>query len=86
MARANAHHKPHVAFLRKIGINIRQLREQKNLTLEELADLAGISYKYLQEVETAKYSFTVSVLHSVTKALNISLTEFFQKVETRSRL
>ncbi|GBR74328.1 transcriptional regulator XRE family [Candidatus Termititenax aidoneus] len=79
MAKANVRYKPNMAFLRKIGTKLRQLREQKNLTLEELADLAGISYKYLQEVETAKYSFTVSVLHSITRALGISLAEFFKK-------
>ncbi|MDR2431927.1 MAG: helix-turn-helix domain-containing protein [Candidatus Margulisbacteria bacterium] len=65
--------------MRRVGIKIRQLREQKNLTIEELADLSGLSYKYLQEVETAKYSFTVSVLHSITQALGISLADFFRK-------
>jgi hypothetical protein len=30
-------------------------------------------------VETAKYSFSVSVLHSITQALGISLADFFRK-------
>lgn len=79
MAKAFSPHRPNWDFLRRVGIKIRQLREQKNLTIEELADLSGLSYKYLQEVETAKYSFTVSVLHSITQALGISLADFFRK-------
>ena len=77
VAKAFSHYQPDWKFLRKVGIKIRQLREQKNMTIEVLAGLSGISYKYLQEVETAKYSVTVSVLYSITQALGISLTEFF---------
>lgn len=77
MAKAFKPHQPNKYFLCKVGIKIRQLREEKNLTIELLAGLSGISYKYLQEVETAKYSVSVSVLYSITQALGISLCDFF---------
>ncbi len=52
-----------------IGRYIRQLREQREMTLEELALEAGISYQYLSGIETGKENFTISVLEAVAKAL-----------------
>lgn len=52
-----------------IGRYIRQLREQKGMTLEELASEAGISYQYLSGIETGKENFTISVLEAVAEAL-----------------
>ncbi len=53
-----------------IGRYIRQLREQRGMTLEELALEAGISYQYLSGIETGKENFTISVLESVAEALH----------------
>ncbi len=80
MAKAETHYKPEWSFLRKVGIKVRTLRQKQGLTLEELAFQSDISTKYLHEVETAKYSFSVSVLYSITKALNISLAQFFKDI------
>jgi transcriptional regulator with XRE-family HTH domain len=52
-----------------IGRYIRQLREQKGMTLEELASEAGISYQYLSGIETGKENFTISVFEAVANAL-----------------
>lgn len=52
-----------------IGRCIRQLREQRGMTLEGLASEAGISYQYLSGIETGKENFTISVLESIAKAL-----------------
>ncbi len=58
---------------RLIGRYIRQLREQKGMTLEELASEAGISYQYLSGVENGKENFTISVLESVANALQLPI-------------
>lgn len=56
---------------RIIGACIRALREQKKLTLSELANRAGISYQYLSGVETGKENFSISVLDAVSGALAV---------------
>lgn len=56
---------------RLIGRCIRFLREQRRLTLEQLASKAGITYQYLSGVETGKENFTISVLEGVATALGI---------------
>lgn len=57
-----------------IGRCIRSLREERRLTLEQLASAAGISYQYLSGVENGRENFTISVLESLATALELPLT------------
>ncbi len=57
-----------------IGQAIRRLREQKNLTLEQLAPSAGITYQYLSGLETGRQNFTISVLQRLSDALDFPLS------------
>jgi transcriptional regulator with XRE-family HTH domain len=54
-----------------IGSCVRLLRKQQKISLELLAEKAGLSYQYLSGVETGKENFTVQVLESLAKALSI---------------
>lgn len=54
-----------------LGACIRTLREQKGLSQEHLASKAGISYQYLSGVETGKENFTIQVLESLAKSLDL---------------
>jgi transcriptional regulator with XRE-family HTH domain len=56
-----------------IGRAIRALREQKGLTLEQLAPLAGITYQYLSGLENGRENFTISVLQRLSEALGFPL-------------
>lgn len=54
-----------------IGACIRAFREERGLSLENLAANASISYQYLSGVETGKENFSIQVLESVAKALGL---------------
>ncbi len=56
-----------------LGAGIRALREQRNLSQENLSDQAGISYQYLSGIENGKENFTIQVLESLANALEIPL-------------
>ncbi|MBK1648984.1 helix-turn-helix domain-containing protein [Rhabdochromatium marinum] len=58
---------------RIIGACIRALREQRGLSLEALAAKAAISYQYLSGVETGKENFSVQVLESLARALDVQV-------------
>ena len=60
----------------RLGENIRTLRRKHKLTQEELADRAGISTKYLQNLE-GKTPKTASVvtLEKLAKGLGIPIWE-----------
>lgn len=56
-----------------IGKVIRSFREQKRLTLEQLAPQAGITYQYLSGLENGRENFSIGVLQRLSEALNIPL-------------
>lgn len=49
-------------FLRKLGLHLRKLREQKGWTLEEAEDHGWPSWRHLQQIETGKKNITVLTL------------------------
>jgi transcriptional regulator with XRE-family HTH domain len=56
-----------------LGRCIRTLREQRQLTLEQLANQAGISYQYLSGLETGKENFTIGVLENIARSLSLQV-------------
>lgn len=57
-----------------LGASVRVLREQRKITLEQLALQAGITYQYLSGVETGKENFTIQVLEKLSAALETPLS------------
>ena len=57
------------------GAAIKQLREKRNLTQQELADRIGVSAKTVSKWETAKGLPDVTLLEPLAKALHISVIE-----------
>ena len=59
--------------MKTIGARIRQLRNIKNLTLEELAKKADISSRRLQDIEHNKSDPKTSTLVSIAAALETTV-------------
>ena len=60
-----------------VAERIKHFREQKGLTVNGLANLAGISQSYLRDIELGKKIPTVEYLEYICDALKISLVNFF---------
>lgn len=60
-----------------IGNRIRELRLEKKLSQEALADLAEIDRTYITGVETGRRNVTVKVLHRIILALGTNYKEFY---------
>lgn len=56
-----------------IGQYVRRLREEQNLSQDQLASLSGISYQYLSGVENGRENFSIGVLESVSRSLGFDL-------------
>jgi transcriptional regulator with XRE-family HTH domain len=65
----------------RIGLRIRHIRLSAGLTQEALAEVAGLSYKFIGEVERGTGNPTVDSLAAIARALNVELTEFFRLTE-----
>lgn len=70
------------ALYQTIGTNIKQYREQANLTQVQLAEQAKISISYLSKIEASgcNKSLSISVLNQIANILNVDIREFFKEV------
>ena len=59
------------------GRRLRQLREQKGLTQEKLAEKADITWRYLIDVEKGKYSPSFRTIENLAIALKVEAMELF---------
>ena len=64
-------------FVKKVGVRIRNKREEKKLTLETLASQAGIDYSQLSRIENGRINTSIYSAYNIAKALGISITELF---------
>ena len=61
-------------FLRN---QIRRIRQERRLTVTEVARLAGIPVSSYSSLETGAYNFTLSTLQKVVVALNVDIAEIW---------
>ena len=52
-----------------IGENVRRLRTQKSLTQDQLSFEAGITLRFLQEIEAGKKGASLNTIFKLSKAL-----------------
>ena len=64
-------------FIRKLGLNIRDEREKKGLSLEALAFKAGIDYSQLSRIENGKINTSVFSIYNIALGLEIPMTRLF---------
>jgi transcriptional regulator with XRE-family HTH domain len=63
--------------LEPFGLRVRELREKRKLTQEELADLSGLNRPYLTLVESGKENISVVNLLAIANALGVTPAELF---------
>lgn len=62
----------------KIEIILRKIKKEKNMSLDELAKLTGISKAHLSYIERNEKEPTISILCMIAKALNVSILDLFE--------
>lgn len=60
-----------------IGGQIRELRKVKGLTLQDVADAAGISVGYLSQIERNQSKLPIGVLKKISTTLGVQINWFF---------
>lgn len=61
-----------------IGGRLKQLRSERRLSLDELADKTGFTKSYLSKIENAKKVPPIGSLARISAALEIELSQIFQ--------
>lgn len=62
----------------KVGIRIRELRNELNLSQEKLALKADVDRTYLAGVEQGKRNPSIKSLEKIINALGLSFHDFFE--------
>lgn len=68
-------------LLRGLGWRVRQLREAKGWTQENLAGRAGLDRSYIAGIEAGLRNPSTKALAKMARALGIKLSVLFQGVE-----
>ena len=67
-----------------IGREVRTFRKMIDLTVAEMAKLAGLSIGMLSKIENGLASPSLATLYALSTALNVPVTSFFRKYEEQS--
>jgi transcriptional regulator with XRE-family HTH domain len=67
-----------------VGANIRRLRNEQRLTLQDLASQLGMSHQQLQKYETGSNRVSAGVLYPVARALSVPVDALFEGVDDGS--
>lgn len=69
-----------------MGQTIRQLRLDRQLTLEDAAERAGCTPGFLSQVERNQAVPSISMLCAIAKALGVQVTHFFPRMTTVAKV
>lgn len=68
-----------------LGDRLRELRQDRAMSQEQVANIAEITTAFLGQVERGTKNITVRTLEKVCNALNVTLPEFFSTVKERDK-
>jgi len=65
----------------KFGHKIKFLREQKEYSIEYLANIANIDRTYISDIEKGKRNVSLLIIEKLSKALEVNIQELFNYEE-----
>lgn len=68
------------AFLLEVSKRIRQYRQEKRLTVQELADRSAVSKGLISQIENGRSIPSLPVLFSIIQSLELEIGEFFKNL------
>ena len=61
----------------KFGARVKELRKEKELSQEKLANIAEIDRTYMTSLENGKRNVSLQNIEKIVSSLDVSLDEFF---------
>lgn len=69
----------------QIGKKVRRLRQQRRMTLQDLADATGLSKPLLSQIENDQVIPPLATLLRISKAFKVSIENFFQEEDSAEK-
>lgn len=67
-------------FNKKLGTELRKIREKRSQTISFLAEKCSVNEKYLGKIERGECSPSLYILKKITSGLKIKLSELTEKL------
>lgn len=65
----------------KVGLRVKELRAQKEMSQEEVANTADMERSFMTHIESGRRNISVDTLQRILTALGISFKDFFDTKE-----
>lgn len=62
-------------FLKIVGMRVRAQRSANSMSRKKLAEVSGVSERYLAQLESGQGNMSIALLRKVTTAVNLSLAK-----------
>jgi transcriptional regulator with XRE-family HTH domain len=73
-------------IIASVGEHIKEVRKQRKLTLQKVAEISGISVAMLSKIENGRIHPTFYTLLQILLSLKVDLNEFFANISTTKDL
>lgn len=68
-------------ILKNIGSNIKRLREERNITQQDLAAACNYEKSNMSRIESGGTNFTIATLLKICEVLKVKLADIVEKVD-----
>ncbi len=69
-----------------VALNLKQMRLDRNLSLDKLSELTGVSKSMLRQIETGKSSPTISTIWKIANGLRVSFTTLLRRPRVNAQV
>lgn len=66
-------------ILKVFGTNLRRYREEKNISQEKFAEMAGLHRTYISDIERFQRSISLSNVQKIADALEVETYKLFKE-------
>ena len=66
--------------LMRFGEAVRKLRQERQISQEEFADMCGLHRTYISDIELGKRNVSLENIEKIAVALGISISDLFEGV------
>jgi transcriptional regulator with XRE-family HTH domain len=70
---------------RGVGRRVAEIRRERRVTQEQLAERLGVAARYVQSVEYGNENLTLDSLAKLARALGVDVSEFFVRATASDR-
>ncbi len=78
----DSHRRASRAFLQRVGINVRRLREQRRMNQKQFGQWCGLTESLVSDVECGRRNLTLASLEMLAKGLNCCESDLLTQPRT----